>query len=71
MHILDLGWGPEPLRALGGLPSIFLSIDGGRSRIFSSDTTQGARRRHFLALMVDAPGSPTPAPPRRPVVDVS
>jgi hypothetical protein len=31
----------------------------------------GARRRHFLALMVDAPGSPAPTPPRGLTVDVS
>jgi hypothetical protein len=43
---------------------MFLSIDGGGSRIFSSDTSQGARRRHFLALMVGTPGSLAPAPPR-------
>jgi hypothetical protein len=52
-------------------PSMFLSVDGGRSRIFSSGTSQGARRQRFLALMVDAPGSSAPAPPRGPVVDVS
>jgi hypothetical protein len=50
---------------------MFLSVDGGRSWISSSDTSQGARRRRFLALMVDAPGSPAPAPPRGPAVDVS
>jgi hypothetical protein len=49
---------------------MFLSVDGGRSRIFSSGTTQGARRRHFLVLMVDAPGSLASAPPRGPVVDI-
>jgi hypothetical protein len=38
-----------------GLPSMFLSIDGGRSWIYSSGTSQGARRRHFLSLMVGAP----------------
>jgi hypothetical protein len=49
---------------------MFLSVDGGRSRIFSSGTTQGARRRHFLALMVGATGSLASAPPRGPIVDV-
>jgi hypothetical protein len=50
---------------------MFLSVDGGRSLISSFDTTQGARRRHFLALMVDAPGLLALAPPRGPTVDVS
>jgi hypothetical protein len=40
-------------------------VDGGRSRI-SISTTQGARRRRFLALMVLAPVSPAPAPPGGP-----
>jgi hypothetical protein len=52
-------------------PSTFLSVDGGRSRISSSGTSQGAHRQCFLALMVGACGSPTPAPPRRPTIDVS
>jgi hypothetical protein len=50
---------------------MFLSVDGGRSRIYSSDTSQGAHRQCFLALMVDAPGSTSPTPPRGPAVDVS
>jgi hypothetical protein len=54
-----------------GPPSTFLSVDGGRSRIYSSDTPQGARRRCFLALTVGAPGSTAPTPPRGPTVDVS
>jgi hypothetical protein len=33
---------------------MFLSVDGGRSRI-SGTTSQRARRRHFLPLMVGAP----------------
>jgi hypothetical protein len=36
---------------------MFLSVDGGRSWIFSSGTSQGVCHRCFLALMVDAPGS--------------
>jgi hypothetical protein len=43
---------------------MFLSIDGVHSRIYSSGTSQGARRRCFLALMVGALGSTAPAPPR-------
>jgi hypothetical protein len=43
---------------------MFLSVYGGRSWISSSGTTQGARHRRFLALMVGAPGSPAPTPPR-------
>jgi hypothetical protein len=43
--------------------------DGGRSWI-SVSTHQGACHRRFLALMVDAPGSIAPTPPREPVVDV-
>jgi hypothetical protein len=43
---------------------MFLSVDGGRSRIYSSDTSQGAHRRCFLALMAGAPGSTALAPPR-------
>jgi hypothetical protein len=50
---------------------MFLSIDGGRSWISSFGTSQEARRRCFLALMVGAPGSLAPAPPRRPAIDVS
>jgi hypothetical protein len=47
----------------GAPPLTFLSVDGACYRISSSDTSQGARHRRFLALMVDAPGSPAPAPP--------
>jgi hypothetical protein len=54
---------PAPPR---GAPSTFLSVDGGRSRVYSSDTTQGARRRCFLALMVGTLGSTAPTPPRGP-----
>jgi hypothetical protein len=66
---------PQPPAGPGCSPStffmlIFLSFDGGRSRISSSGTSQGARRRYFLALMVDTPGSPAPAPPRAPAVNI-
>jgi hypothetical protein len=47
-----------------------LSVDYGRFRISSSGTSQGAHRRCFLALMVDAPGSTALAPHRGPAVDV-
>jgi hypothetical protein len=57
---------PAPPR---GPPSTFLSVDGGRSRIFVS-TRQGARCRRFLTLMVGAPGSTATATPRGPVIDV-
>jgi hypothetical protein len=46
------------------LPVVDVSyVDGGRSRI-SVSTSQGPRRRRFLALMVGAPRSPAPTPPR-------
>jgi hypothetical protein len=45
---------------------MFLNVDGGHSRVYNSDTSQRVQRRCFLALMVDAPGSPAPAPPRGP-----
>jgi hypothetical protein len=48
---------------------MFLSVDGEHSRI-SGIASQGGRCRRFLALIVDAPGSPA-SPPRGPVVDVS
>jgi hypothetical protein len=48
----------------------FSNIDGGRSRISSSGTSQGARCRRFLALVVDAPGSSAPAHPMGTTVDV-
>jgi hypothetical protein len=75
-----------------GPPSTFLSVDGGRSQISSSGTSQGgavdvfyvdggrsrisistshgARHRRFLALMVDAPESQTPPPPKGAAVDM-
>jgi hypothetical protein len=49
---------------------MFLSVDDGRCRIYSSGTTQGVRRRCFIALMVDTPGSIASAPPREPTVDI-
>jgi hypothetical protein len=36
---------------------MFLSVDGGCSWIFNSDTSQGARHQCFLMLMIDAPRS--------------
>jgi hypothetical protein len=52
-----------------GLPSMFLSIDGGRSWT-SITASQGAHRRCVLALTVGAPRHPAP-PPRDPTIDVS
>jgi hypothetical protein len=49
---------------------MFVSVDGGRSWIYISNTSQGARRRCFLALNVGAPGSTTLAPPRGPAIDI-
>jgi hypothetical protein len=49
---------------------MFLSVDGERFRICTFDTSQGAHRRRFLALMVGAPESPALAPHREVVVDV-
>jgi hypothetical protein len=46
--------------------SLFSNIDGGRSRISTSGTSQGVYRRRFLALVVDTPGSPALAPPGGP-----
>jgi hypothetical protein len=45
-------------------------VDGGRFWIFSSGTSQGARHRHFLTLMVDASESLALTPPRRLIIDV-
>jgi hypothetical protein len=62
---------PESLSsAPRGPSSTFLSVDGGHSRISSSGTSHGAHHRRFLALLVGAPQSPAPAPPRGPTVDV-
>jgi hypothetical protein len=47
---------------------MFLSVDGGCSRISSSGTSQGAHRR-FFTLIVGAPGSPS-APARGSTIDV-
>jgi hypothetical protein len=52
-----------------GPPLMFLSVDGGHSRITSSDTSQGATVDDFT-LMVGAPGSPS-TPVRGPAVDIS
>jgi hypothetical protein len=59
---------PTPAR---GPPSTFLSTDGGRSRIYNSGTSQGARRQCFLELMVDASGSTAPAPHKGAAINVS
>jgi hypothetical protein len=61
----------EPPRGPEGPPSTFLRVDDGRSQIYSSGTSQGVRRQHFLALMVGALGSPAPTPPKRPAINVS
>jgi hypothetical protein len=45
---------------------MFLSVGGGRFWICSSGTSHWVRRRRFLTLMVSAPGSSAPAPPRGP-----
>jgi hypothetical protein len=45
-------------------------VDGWRSRI-SIITSQGAHRQCFLTLMVGAPASSAPAPPRGLTIDVS
>jgi hypothetical protein len=45
-------------------------VDGECSRFYNSGTSQGARRRRFLPLMVDAPRSTSQTPPREPVIDV-
>jgi hypothetical protein len=66
VNALDLRQHPP-----GGLPLMFPSGDDGHSWISSSGTSQGTRRRRFLALMVGTPGSPAPAPPRGLTVDVS
>jgi hypothetical protein len=59
----------SPLAPLRGPTVDVCYIDSRRSRIYNFGTSQGARRRRFLALMVGAPRSPS-APPRGPVVDV-
>jgi hypothetical protein len=46
----------------------FFSVDGGRSRIFST-TSQGACHRRFVALMVGTPVSLAP-PPRGSNIDI-
>jgi hypothetical protein len=49
---------------------MFFNIDGGRSRISSSGTSEGVCHRCFLTLMVGASGSPALAPLREANVDV-
>jgi hypothetical protein len=56
---------PPPMGARVPTVDIFY-IDGGCSWISSSGTSQGVCCRHFLALMVDTPGSSAPAPSRGP-----
>jgi hypothetical protein len=72
---LSVGGGRYWIFKLRHLPrgplSTFSNVDGGHSRIFSSGTSQGVRRRRFLILMVHAPESSAPVAPRGPVVDVS
>jgi hypothetical protein len=68
-HLLDLTWGLDPhVGARGPTVDIFY-VYGGRSQISCFDTSQGARCRCFLALMVGALGSLAPAPPTGPAVD--
>jgi hypothetical protein len=62
--ILD-GDRTSPTRARVPAVDVFY-IDGGRSRISSSGTSQGAYCRHFLALMVGLFRSPAPTPPKGP-----
>jgi hypothetical protein len=50
--------------------STFFSVDGERSWI-SGTASQKAHHRWFLALMVGAPGSPAPTPPKGPTVNDS
>jgi hypothetical protein len=52
----------------GPIVNVFY-VDGGRSRI-SVSTSQGARCRHFLALVLGAPESPALTPPRGSTVNV-
>jgi hypothetical protein len=65
-----MGIGPPPPRGLGGPPSLFLSVDGGRSQNSSSNTPRGPTADVFM-LIVGSPGSVAPAPPRGAAIDVS
>jgi hypothetical protein len=58
--------GTEPPPPVGArVPVVDVSyVDTGRSRFSNSGISQGAHRRHFIALMVGAPGSPALAHPR-------
>jgi hypothetical protein len=47
------------------------NVDGVRSWIYSSGTSQGPHRRRFLALMVDTLGSTYPTPSRGLTINVS
>jgi hypothetical protein len=58
-----MGTGP-PLRGPPRGPAVnVFYVDGGRSRITSSGTSQGASHQRFFTLMVDTPRSSAPAPP--------
>jgi hypothetical protein len=70
-HLSDPRWGSEPPRVPEGPPSMFHSVDGRCSRVYSSGTSQGIRHRCFLALMVGALRSTAPAPPRGAAIDIS
>jgi hypothetical protein len=66
--ISDGDWTPP---AGAKVPAVDICyVDGGRYRISSSGTSQGAHHRHFLVLMVSATGSLDLTPPRGPAVDV-
>jgi hypothetical protein len=54
----------------GDLLSMFSSVDGGRSWIFSSGTSQGGPSSMFFTLIVATPRS-LPTPARGSAVDVS
>jgi hypothetical protein len=45
---------------------MILSVDGGRSWIYSSGTSQGGHHQRFLALMVGTSESPALTPPGGP-----
>jgi hypothetical protein len=67
---LKVGVLGSPSAPARGPPSIFLRVDDGCSWISSSDTHQGTYHRCFLALMMGAPRSLAPTPPRGPVIDI-
>jgi hypothetical protein len=61
-----LGYSSPP--PMGSAVNVFY-IDDGLSQT-SGTARQGAHRRCFLALMVGAPGSPTPPPREGPTIGV-